>query len=65
MGPHKQGKIPRLQTSCDRLICETVNRVTRQDALAFLNEPVFISDVPDVEKGEVLVDSRVLGSFQL
>jgi hypothetical protein len=48
----------------DRLICETVSRVTRQDVLAYLDEPVRVSDVPDVEKGEVLVDNRGTGSFQ-
>jgi len=34
------------------------------DVLAFLNKAIQISDVPDVEKGEVLVDSRGRGSFQ-
>jgi hypothetical protein len=29
-----------------------------------LNEAIQISDVPDVVKGEVLVDSRGQGSFQ-
>jgi hypothetical protein len=48
----------------DRLICETVSRVTRQDVLAYLDEPVRVSDVPDVEKGEVLIDCRGTGSFQ-
>lgn len=48
----------------DRIMCETVSKASRIDVLAFLNEAIQISDVPDVEKGEVLVDSRGRGSFQ-
>jgi len=48
----------------DRLICETVSKVSRIDVLAFLDQAIQISDVPNVEKGEVLVDSRGRGSFQ-
>jgi hypothetical protein len=48
----------------DRIICETVSKVSRREVLALLNQPVQLSDVPDVEKGEVLVDSRGTGSFQ-
>jgi len=48
----------------DRLICETVSKVSRVDVLTFLDQAIQISDVPDVEKGEVLVDSRGQGSFQ-
>ena len=48
----------------DRILCETVSKVSRTDVLAFLNEAIQISDVPDVVKGEVLVDSRGRGSFQ-
>jgi hypothetical protein len=48
----------------DRIICETVSKVSRSDVLAFLNQAIQVSDVPDVEKGEVLVDSRGTGSFQ-
>jgi hypothetical protein len=48
----------------DQIMCETVSKVSRQDVLAFLNVAICVSDVPDVEKGEVLVDSRGRGSFQ-
>ena len=41
-----------------------VSRVSRSDVVALLNEPVQVGLVPDVEKGEVLVDSRGRGSFQ-
>jgi hypothetical protein len=48
----------------DRNLCEVVSRVTRSDVLALLNETVEVDVVPDVEKGEVLLDSRGRGSFQ-
>lgn len=45
--------------------CETISRVSRMDVLNCLPPgPVQISAVPDVEKGEVLIDSRGQGSFQ-
>jgi hypothetical protein len=44
--------------------CETVCRTTRTEVLALLSGPVEVGDVPDVMKGEVLVDSRGRGSFQ-
>jgi hypothetical protein len=53
-----------LRSFTDRLACETVSKVSREDVLSLLAQPVCLSDVPDVEKGEVLVDSRGLGSFQ-
>jgi hypothetical protein len=34
----------------DRILCETVSKVSRTDVLAFLNEAIRISDVPDVVK---------------
>jgi hypothetical protein len=48
----------------DRNLCEVVSRVSRLDVMALLDEPVEVSLVPDVEKGEVLLDSRGRGSFQ-
>ena len=48
----------------DELRCETVSKVSRVDVLGLLAEPVDVSSVPDVEKGEVLVNSRGEGSFQ-
>ena len=43
---------------------ETVCRVDRVDVLGMLNGVVDVGLVPDVVKGEVLVDSRGTGSFQ-
>jgi GNAT superfamily N-acetyltransferase len=37
---------------------EIVSRVTRQDLLSLVSEPVEVGLFPDVEKGEVLVDYR-------
>ena len=48
----------------DRIRCETVCRMSRADVLALLNEPVEVGVVPELEKGEVLTDSRGLGTFQ-
>jgi len=48
----------------DRQRCETVCQMSRLDILALLTGPVEVGDVPNVEKGEVLVDSRGQGSFQ-
>jgi hypothetical protein len=48
----------------DQQRCETVCRMSRLDILALLTGPVEVGDVPDVVKGEVLVDSRGTGSFQ-
>lgn len=44
--------------------CETICRVSRSEILASLTEPVDVCNVPDIEKGEVLADSRGQGSFQ-
>ncbi|MGA2308575.1 MAG: hypothetical protein ABSG57_03375 [Candidatus Bathyarchaeia archaeon] len=38
--------------------------LSRVAVLGLLEEPVEVSLVPDVQKGEVLVDSRGRGSFQ-
>jgi hypothetical protein len=48
----------------DNVRCETVCTVNRADVITLLNQPVQMSLVPDVEKGDVLVDSRGRGSFQ-
>jgi len=48
----------------DKNRAETVSRVSRLDVLGLLKEPLEVSVVPDVEKGEVLIDSRGRGSFQ-
>jgi hypothetical protein len=38
--------------------------VSRADLLSIVGSGVRVSDVPDIVKGEVLVDSRGEGSFQ-
>jgi hypothetical protein len=43
---------------------ETVSKMTRSEILDQVEEPVEVDLVPDLEKGEVLLDSRVRGSFQ-
>jgi hypothetical protein len=50
----------------DRNLCEVVSRVTRSDVMALLSGLVEadLVQVPDVEKGEVLLDSRGKGTFQ-
>jgi hypothetical protein len=48
----------------DRVRSETVCRLSRLEVLGLLNEPVLVASVPDVERGEVLIDSRGTGSFQ-
>lgn len=48
----------------DIILCETISRMSRLDVLSQLSEPVYLCAVPDVEKGEVLIDSRGSGSFQ-
>jgi len=49
----------------DRQILETVCRLSRLEVIAVMpGDELLVSLVPDVEKGEVLVDSRGQGSFQ-
>ena len=49
----------------DKTLWETVSWISRRGILELLHESeLCISDVPDVEKGEVLADSRGRGSFQ-
>ena len=47
----------------DRKMGEVVSMITRLDVIAQLHEPVEVHLVPDIEKGEVLVDSRGRGSL--
>jgi len=53
-----------LRSYDDRIACETVSKVSREDVLSLLAQPVCLGDAPNVEKGEILVDSRGTGSFQ-
>jgi hypothetical protein len=49
----------------DRLACEVVSMLSRHDLLGMLNfNGLNVSLIPEVERGEVLVDSRGGGSFQ-
>jgi hypothetical protein len=49
---------------CDNNLSETVNTLSHGQVLMLLPGPVNGPVGPDVEKGEVLVDSRGRGSFQ-
>jgi hypothetical protein len=48
----------------DRNRGEIVSTMTRIDVMGFLKEPVEVHMVPDIEKGEVLIDPRGKGSMQ-
>lgn len=48
----------------DKARGETISKVTRLDIIGQLKEPIEIHVVPDLEKGEVLLDSRGKGSLQ-
>jgi hypothetical protein len=48
----------------DRNVCEVVSRVSRSDVMTLLSGLVEVDLIPDVEKGEVLLDSRERGTFQ-
>ena len=48
----------------DRDLGENISKMTRIDVLAELAEPVEVHLVPDVERGEVLIDPRGRGSLQ-
>jgi hypothetical protein len=64
----KQRKLARIiilsSSFRDRIKHETVCRLSRADVLVSLTCPVDVDVVPDVEVGEVLMDSRGEGSFQ-
>jgi hypothetical protein len=48
----------------DRNVCEVVSKMSRSDVIALLAWSVEVEVVPNVEKGEVLLDSRGRGTFQ-
>jgi hypothetical protein len=48
----------------DRRLGETVSKLTREDVMGQLKEPVEVHLVPDIARGEVLIDSRGRGSLQ-
>jgi len=48
-------------------MCETTCRCNREDIESVFHvelEGVLVGDLPDVERGEVMMDSRGRGSFQ-
>ena len=71
---HKRSEESELKRQIRRLIlshgfqdhkrAETVNVLSTSEILSALAGPVQLSQIPQVEKGEVLVDSRGQGSFQ-
>ncbi len=48
----------------DRALGEAISKMNRVDVLSALAEPVEVHLVPDVERGEVLIDPRGTGSLQ-
>jgi hypothetical protein len=48
----------------DQEIVETICRLSRVEVIGLAGDDLLVSLVPDVEKGEVLVDSRGRGIFQ-
>ena len=49
----------------DRKMGEVVSRITRIDVMGQLQGPIDVHLVPDVEKGEVLINLQGSGSLQL
>jgi hypothetical protein len=43
---------------------ETVSKLTREDVMGQLKEPIEVSLAPDLERGEVLIDSQGKGTLQ-
>jgi len=43
---------------------ETISKLTREEVMGKVKEPIEVHLIPDLEKGEVLIDSRGRGSFQ-
>jgi hypothetical protein len=48
----------------DKKLAEVISRITRLEVMGQLNESIEVHLVPDVEKGEVLLDLRGRGSLQ-
>jgi hypothetical protein len=48
----------------DKRKAEIISKMTRLELLAQLNEPVEDQLIPDIEKGEILIDPRGNGSLQ-
>ena len=48
----------------DKTRCETVTTISKTDLLLTLTGQIKMSQVPDIEKGEVLIDSKGKGTLQ-
>ena len=48
----------------DRSMGETMSKLTREDIMGQLREPVEIHLIPELERGEVLIDPHGRGSLQ-
>jgi hypothetical protein len=72
--PHKRSKESQLKRQFRNIIlansiydktrCETVTKISRIDLLLSFRGQVKMSEVPDLERGEVLIDSRGKGTMQ-
>lgn len=49
----------------DKKLAEVISRTTRLEVLGQFKDPIEVHLVPDVEKGEVLIDSYGRGSLQI
>jgi len=48
----------------DKTRCETVTTISKTDLLLALTGQIKMNQVPDIEKGEVLIDSKGKGTLQ-
>jgi hypothetical protein len=48
----------------DKKVGEIISKMTRIDVMAHLDEPVEVHLIPDLEKGEVLIDNSGRGTLQ-
>jgi hypothetical protein len=48
----------------DKTLCETVTTISKTDLLLALTGQIKMSQVPDIERGEVLIDSKGKGTLQ-
>jgi hypothetical protein len=48
----------------DKTRCETVTIISKTDLLIALTGQIKMSDVPNIERGEVLIDSKGKGTLQ-
>jgi hypothetical protein len=48
----------------DKMKSEIVSNMNRIEVMGQIHEPISVHLVPDIERGEVLLDSRATGSLQ-